>query len=144
MGAREDHHGTRQRYTIMTSARSWHDRDVPEPPGVAVLFKGDGDRAPGLVAPPRTYVGTYVRAGISGRTWPVQFCDRTYVDVCVRTAERFSRVWQWVNSNESGIWQARRYVVRARKCVHAHASTQVRAPADTHGRTFVRRTVRLW
>ena len=45
VGAREDHHGTRQRYTIMTSVHSWEPADAEEPPRCAVLFKGDGERA---------------------------------------------------------------------------------------------------
>ena len=45
VGAREDHHGTRQRYTIMTSVLSSHGSDATKPPPCAVLFKGDSDRA---------------------------------------------------------------------------------------------------
>ena len=55
VGAREDHHGTRQRYTVMTSVHSWHVRGCNEPPPCAVLFKGDTDRTPILRC-----VGTYI------------------------------------------------------------------------------------
>ena len=90
MGAREDHHGTRQRYTIMTSVHSWHDRDMPEPPGVAVLFKGDGDRALGLVAPPPAYVRTYACAGHI-RTY-VAVTEPTYLCACAPLTGFFTGV----------------------------------------------------
>ena len=45
VGAREDHHGTRQRYTIMTSVLSWTHKTDNEPPPCALLFKGESDRA---------------------------------------------------------------------------------------------------
>ena len=45
VGAREDHHGARQRYTVLTSVLSWKDNDAENPPPCALLFKGDSDRA---------------------------------------------------------------------------------------------------
>ena len=47
VGAREDHHGTRQRYTIMTSVLSWSQQDDADPPPCAILVKGESDRALG-------------------------------------------------------------------------------------------------
>ena len=46
VGAREDHHGTRQRYTVMTTVQSWPCPVDPvtggvTPPKMAVLFKAD-------------------------------------------------------------------------------------------------------
>ena len=41
VGAREDHHGTRQRYTVMTTVQSWPSPVGGMPPKTAVLFKAD-------------------------------------------------------------------------------------------------------
>ena len=45
VGSKEDHHGTRQRYTVMTGVESWHVPGADEPPRCAVLFKADTERA---------------------------------------------------------------------------------------------------
>ena len=71
VGAREDHHGTRQRYTVMTSVISWHVRDADGPPPCAILFKGDSERAPSI----HTYERTYSGWGV------VPEIDRTYAYV---------------------------------------------------------------
>ena len=59
VGAREDHHGTRQRYTVMTTVQSWpRPFDATTggltPPKMAVLFKADsGSRIrKGMMVPP--------------------------------------------------------------------------------------------
>ena len=44
VGAKEDHHGTRQRYTIMTACESWAACPLENgyvPPKIAVLFKAE-------------------------------------------------------------------------------------------------------
>ena len=52
VGAKEDHHGTRQRYTIMTSVQSWP-LASGEVPKLALLFKAEnGERILGGLSPP--------------------------------------------------------------------------------------------
>ena len=47
VGAREDHAGTRQRYSLMTTVQSWPLPVGADPPKMAVLFKADnGARCP--------------------------------------------------------------------------------------------------
>ena len=41
IGAKEDHHGTRQRYTVMTTVQSWPSAVDADPPRIAFLFKAD-------------------------------------------------------------------------------------------------------
>ena len=41
IGAKEDHHGTRQRYTVMTTVQSWPSAVDADPPKIAVLFKAE-------------------------------------------------------------------------------------------------------
>ena len=41
IGAKEDHHGTRQRYTVMTTVQSWPRPVDADPPKIALLFKAD-------------------------------------------------------------------------------------------------------
>lgn len=54
VSAREDHHGTRQRYTIMTTVQSWT-TDGGLPPKCAVLFKANSGRD--LATPTRSIFG---------------------------------------------------------------------------------------
>ena len=72
VGSREDHHGTRQRYAVMTSVLSWK-RDG-QPPPCAVLFKGDTQRAP--------RVRTYVRKYFTSATGHAARATCTYVHRC--------------------------------------------------------------
>ena len=52
VGAKEDHHGTRQRYTIMSTVQSWT-VDGGAVPRIAVLFKADsGERVLSGLSPP--------------------------------------------------------------------------------------------
>ena len=41
IGAKEDHHGTRQRYTVMTTVQTWPSAVDADPPKIAVLFKAE-------------------------------------------------------------------------------------------------------
>ena len=87
VGAREDHHGTRQRYTVMTTVQSWP-RAIDAstggvtPPKMAVLFKADnGARDLAILCFVRLSVVTYI---VCGMHICVLLC--TCIHMCVVTS----------------------------------------------------------